>query len=140
MDEDNKKIGILIVEDEVPLLDTYAEILSGEGYQVFKAEGGVRGLQLIEENKAVIKVVFLDLMMSGMDGLDVLRKVKSDSAKYGSPKVIVLTNMTSEQIIKEAFMIGADSYLIKSELDAKDMKTEIANVLPQEAGAAQNTN
>lgn len=132
MNDGDRKIGVLIVEDEAPLLDTYAEILSGEGFQVFKAEGGVKGLQLMEENKALINVIFLDLMMSGMDGLEVLRKVKADSVKYGTPKIIVLTNMTSEQIIKEAFMIGADSYLIKSELDAKDMTTEITNVLPED--------
>lgn len=123
------KKKILIIEDEKPLLETYAEILETEGYVTIKAPDGYKGLDELENNKDDVGLIFLDLMMQGMDGLEVLRNIKSDITKYGKPSVIVLTNMTSERVIKEAFSIGANSYLIKSELDAEDMINEAQSVL-----------
>lgn len=132
----NKAYTILIVEDEVPLLETYAEILTGQGYTVLKADNGYKGLELLEQNLNKVSVMILDLMMPGMDGLEVLRKVKADAAKYGNPPTVVLTNMTSERVIKEAFMIGANSYLIKSELEAEDLLREVKKF---ENGTGDNT-
>lgn len=131
----NKAYTILIVEDEVPLLETYAEILTGQGYMVLKADNGYKGLELLEQNINKVSVMILDLMMPGMDGLEVLRKVKADTAKYGNPPTVVLTNMTSERVIKEAFMIGASSYLIKSELEAEDLLREVKKF---ESGTGDN--
>lgn len=127
MADSRKKI--LIVEDETPLLDTYAEILTSEGYEVVKAPDGYKGLEELAKHKDSVGLIFLDLMMQGMDGLEVLRNIKSDSQKYGTASIIVLTNMTSERVIKEAFSIGANSYLIKSELEAEDMIKEANAVL-----------
>lgn len=126
--EDNKKT-ILIVEDERPLLESYAEILDAAGYAPLKAEDGYKGLEMLAENKDSVDLLLLDLMMPGMDGLEVLRSIKSEPEKYGQPPVIVLTNMTSERVIKEAFIIGADSYLIKTELETEDLTSEVEKVL-----------
>ncbi|WKZ31291.1 MAG: response regulator [Candidatus Dojkabacteria bacterium] len=133
---DTKGYTVLIVEDEVPLLETYAEILTGQSYTVLKADNGYKGLELLEQNKDQVAVMILDLMMPGMDGLEVLRKIKADAAKYGNPPVVVLTNMTSERVIKEAFMIGANSYLIKSELEAEDLLREVKKFENGTGGAA----
>jgi CheY-like chemotaxis protein len=122
---DQAKLKVLIIEDEVPLLETYAEILEAQGYVALKADNGYKGLELLEENGGKVSVIVLDLMMPGIDGLEVLRKIKAKPDKYGEPPVIVLTNMTSERVIKEAFMIGANSYLIKSELEAEDLTNEV---------------
>ena len=122
-------LEILLVEDEAALLDTYAEILEAEGYDPLKAPDGYSGLHLLSENKTGVKLIFLDLMMAGIDGLEVLRRIKADPEKYGTPPVVILTNMTSERVIKEAFMIGANSYLIKSELEADDLVKEAQEVI-----------
>ncbi len=123
----NKK-RILIVEDEEMLLDSYAEILESEGFEVLKASDGYKGLEFLEANKDGIGLVILDLMMPGLDGLEVLR-IKTDSTdKYGSAPVLVLTNMTSEKAIKEAFDIGATSYLIKTEMDANSLAKEVRKI------------
>jgi CheY-like chemotaxis protein len=132
--DNNKKI--LLIEDEKPLLDTYAEILSAGGYSVIKAPDGYKGLEELATNKDSIGLIFLDLMMQGMDGLEVLRNIKNDQEKYGSQKIIILTNMTSERVIKEAFAVGASSYLIKSELEAEDMLNEARVVIDGEADQA----
>lgn len=126
-------IKVLLIEDELPLLDTYAEILVSAGYDALKASDGYAGLEMLASYKNEVKLIYLDLMMTGIDGLEVLRRIKADKEKYGAPPVIVLTNMTSERIIKEAFLIGAVSYLIKSELEAKDIINEAKEVLASKA-------
>ncbi len=124
---DKKKI--LIVEDEDMLLDSYAEILEASGFEVFIANDGYKGLELLETHKGSLDLVILDLMMPGLDGLEVLR-IKTDAQdKYGSTPVLVLTNMTSEKAIKEAFDIGAVSYLIKTEMDAEALVKEVNKIM-----------
>jgi CheY-like chemotaxis protein len=128
----NKRKVILLVEDEGPLLDSYSEILESEGYVTIKTEDGAKGLEALESNKGVIDACLLDLMMPGMDGLEVLRTVQNHPEKYGNAPIIVLTNMTSEKVIKEAFDNGASSYLIKTELEVDDFVKEIEKVIVTE--------
>ncbi len=120
---------ILIVEDEEMLLDTYSEILSSEGFEVLKASDGYKGLELLETHKEGLDLVILDLMMPGLDGLEVLRIKNESPDKYGKVPVLVLTNMTSEKAIKEAFDIGAVSYLIKTEMDAAALTKEANKII-----------
>lgn len=120
---------ILIVEDEAALLDSYAEVLETAGYRVTKANDGYKGLETLKTNKDSFSLVLLDLMMPGMDGLEVLRTINEDISTYGKTNIIVLTNMTSDKVIKEAFDLGAVSYLIKSELEYTDLINEVKKVL-----------
>ena len=126
---DAVKKTIMIVEDERPLLEAFSETLQLAGYDTIVAEDGYKGLDTLAANKDKVDLMLLDLMMPGMDGLEVLRSIKNEPDKYGNPAVIVLTNMTSERVIKEAFIIGADSYLIKTELDTADLVKEVEKVL-----------
>ena len=126
--KDNKKV-VLIVEDETPLLDSYAEILDDGGFVALKAADGHKGLEALESNKKIVDMVLLDLMMPGMDGLDVLKQVRGNPGKYGEMPIIVLTNLSSERVIKEAFTRGANGYLMKTELEPDQVISEINNVL-----------
>jgi DNA-binding response OmpR family regulator len=123
----NKKI--LIIEDEEMLLETYAEALSRSGYDVVKANDGYKGLDMLENYKDELSLVILDLMMPGLDGLEVLRIKQEATEKYGKAPVLVLTNMSSEKAIKEAFDIGAVSYLIKMEMDMESLLKEAQKIL-----------
>ena len=120
---------ILIIEDEAALLDSYAEVLQTAGYVVTKASDGYKGLELLKANASKYSLILLDLMMPGMDGLEVLRTMGEDKNTYGKAPIIVLTNMTSEKVIKEAFDLGAVSYLIKSELEYTDLISEVKKIL-----------
>lgn len=124
-----EKKKILIVEDEDMLLDSYAEILESENFDVYKASDGYKGLELLETHKDTIDLVVLDLMMPGLDGLEVLRIKAENKEKHGEAPVLVLTNMTSEKAIKEAFDIGAVSYLIKTEMDADSLVKEVKKII-----------
>ena len=124
-----EKKKILIVEDEEVLLDSYAEILESADFEVVKASDGYKGLEILENHKDELSLVILDLMMPGLDGLEVLRIKSESKEKYGKAPVLVLTNMTSEKAIKEAFDIGAVSYLIKTEMDADSLIKESKNII-----------
>lgn len=123
---------ILIIEDEEPLLESYSEILEASDFKCFTADDGYKGLDILEAESGKLDIVLLDLMMPGIDGLEVLRTIVDDRDKYGQMPIIVLTNMTSDKVIKEAFEIGAKSYLIKTELDYEDLVKEVERVLSGE--------
>lgn len=124
-----EKKKILIVEDEEMLLDSYSEVLKTSGFEVIRAIDGYKGLELLETYKDDLSLIILDLMMPGLDGLEVLR-IKSESPeKYGSSPVLVLTNMASEKAIKEAFDIGAVSYLIKTEMDTDVLTKQVNKII-----------
>ena len=124
---DSKKI--LIVEDEKSLLDSYAELVESAGHVAMKAADGYQGLDLLANNLDQIDIVLLDLMMPGVDGLEVLKTIKNNEDKYGTMPIIILTNMTSESVVKEAFNIGATSYLVKTDLDYEGLVKELDKFL-----------
>lgn len=120
---------ILIVEDEAPLLDSYAELVQAAGYTPLKAPDGYYGLDTLSKSTGQISLVLLDLMMPGVDGLEVLKTIKNNEDKYGTMPIIILTNMTSESVIKEAFNMGASSYLVKADLDYSGLLKELDKFL-----------
>jgi DNA-binding response OmpR family regulator len=120
---------VLIVEDDEALLNSYAEALQSAGYKALIASDGYKGLDLMSKNAQDIKLILLDLMMPGVDGLEVLRTVKGNEDKYGEAPIVVLTNMTSENVIKEAFDLGAISYLVKTDLDYQGLIKEVNKFL-----------
>ncbi len=120
---DSRKI--LIVEDEIPLLDSYAELVENAGYVSMKASDGYQALDLLANNLDQIDLVLLDLMMPGVDGLEVLKTIKNNEEKYGKMPIVILTNMTSESVVKEAFNMGATSYLVKTDLDYEGLVKEL---------------
>lgn len=126
--EGNKK-KILVIEDNKDLINSYVEALEAGGYTTLKALDGYQGLDIMSKNLGSIDLVLLDLMMPGVDGLEVLRTVKDSEEKYGKLPIVILTNMTSENVIKEAFSLGATSYLVKTDLDYEGLIKEVSKFL-----------
>jgi CheY-like chemotaxis protein len=123
------KKRVLIIEDEKELLDSFSEILEDSGYETTKCEDGYKALEVLKSRTKDFDVILLDLMMPNIDGLEVLRMINSDKVLYGQTPIIILTNMSSERVIKESFELGAVSYLIKSELEYKDLVYEVNKVV-----------
>jgi len=123
----NKKYKILIVEDEASLRFVYSEYLDMEGFEVIQAEDGREALDLVKTNPD-IDVILLDLMIPKIDGIKVLEKIRSNP-KNKSIKIFVMTVLSREKVIKEAFDLGADDYLIKDSLTPDQIKEEIISLL-----------
>lgn len=99
---------VLIVEDEKRLLRTIRDGLTEEGYETITSTNG-EGALFVIETKAV-DLVILDLMLPGMNGLDVLRRVRA--AGFTSP-VLILTACDEVRSRVQGLDSGADDYVVK---------------------------
>jgi DNA-binding response OmpR family regulator len=122
----NKNKIILLVEDEHDLRFVYTEMLTDAGYKVEGAADGQSGMDLIKTLKW--DLLLLDIMLPGKDGLKILKDLQANPELKKGP-VITLTNLNSEQIIRECMGSGADGYLIKSEITPDKIVMEVNNFL-----------
>lgn len=120
---DDKK-RILIIEDEDDIRILYSEVLREAGFEVIEASNGATGLERALENGW--DLLLLDIMLPGMDGVTVLKKIKEKEELKAKPTVL-LTNLGSENIIKECFSLGADGYLIKAEITPDRVVSEVTS-------------
>jgi len=99
--------GVLIIDDDAHLLESYTVLLEDE-FQVYTATTGEEGLAYLQ--RETIGLVLLDLRLPTMDGLEVLRRVKTIDATV---PVIVITAVDEVRRAAEAFKLGAREYLVK---------------------------
>jgi CheY-like chemotaxis protein len=116
---------ILIVEDEIVLQDVYKLVLTKHGYQVFTANNGLEGLTKLKESQA--DLVLLDFFMPQMDGREFLRNFAND--EYPTTKIIVYTNLSDNKTETEMLELGADRFVLKSNLTPKDLTDLVDGVL-----------
>lgn len=122
----DKSKRILLVEDEFFIRDLYERYLTKNGYEVISAIDGQDGLDKALSNP--VDLILLDIMMPKMTGIEVLGKIKEDTSIAKDTPVYLLTNQVQESIIKEAFKLGAEGYLIKAQLLPKQIVEEIENI------------
>lgn len=101
---------ILAVDDEEHILELLQYNLENDGYHMLKAESGEEALKLLETNE--IDMVLLDIMLPGMDGIEVLRTIRSHQ-HYKKLPVIMLTAKSDEISKVVGLEVGADDYLSK---------------------------
>jgi two-component system alkaline phosphatase synthesis response regulator PhoP len=101
---------ILIVDDEVDLVDLLKYNLEQEGYSVVTATNGADALDIAR--RAAPDLIVLDVMMPGMDGIEVCRRIRKDAAIRTTP-VIMLTARTEDEDYVRGLDVGADIYLGK---------------------------
>lgn len=113
---------VLLVEDDVFVSDVYSTRLSKEGYQVFLMNNGRDAVGWLEENTP--DIVLLDIMMPYMDGIEVLKELRQKDSCKEVP-VIMLTNLSEKENIREALSLGANDYLIKSHFTPSEIVTKV---------------
>jgi len=113
---------ILVVEDEDYLSDLYKEILEDQGYFVETVKDG---------NDAMVKMrtggwdlVLLDIILPGMDGIEIMKNLKQKPPLVPNKKVIFLTNLDKDKEMQEAQKLG-DDYIIKSTVTPKSLIEKI---------------
>lgn len=106
----NSSSIILIVDDEAAGRHTLESILEGQGYELIMAENGT---QAIEKAKQVLPdVILLDVMMPGMDGFEVCKRLRTDPLLAEVP-IIFLTALDDRKSLLNGLEAGADDYLTK---------------------------
>lgn len=105
-----KQLIILIVEDEAHIRKVLEYNLKLDGFEVYMAEDGATGLQLVREKKP--DVILLDWLMPVMNGLQVLAELKADNSTEDIP-VFMLTAKGMLNDVTLALETGADDYITK---------------------------
>ena len=117
---------ILIVEDDSVIAEIYQKQLELDGYEVSVAQDGEEGLAKMKSYQP--DMVFLDIMMPKMMGMDVLKHCKSDSAISSIP-VIIVSNTYSEEDVKMFLQLGATGYILKADSSPSLLTEKVKEVL-----------
>ena len=123
-DRQEDKPRVLVIDDNADIR-AYATALLGDEYDVMEASDGSEGLK--KAVREVPDVVVCDVMMSGMDGLECCKHLKSDSLTCHIP-VILLTAKTLDEHRAEGYAYGADAYLTKP-FNGTVLKARIKNLI-----------
>jgi|SRR6056297_1073562 len=117
--------NILIIDDESTHLLLLQTILQDEGYNTEITENPQKGLELLKDNN--YQVLILDIMMPGMDGFEVLEKIRKDK-KLKKLHVIIISAKTDSWSIKNAMDRGAFDYLTKP-INIQDVKNKVKSAM-----------
>lgn len=117
---------ILLVEDDMALRDIYSARFLAEGYDVITASDGEMALSTAVKEKP--DLIVLDVMMpkiSGFDVLDILRATPETK----NTKIIMMTALSQSADIEKGKTLGADEYLVKSQVTLTDVVNKAKEVL-----------
>lgn len=117
---------ILIVEDDKFLRELIAQKLLKEGYDIAEAVDGEKGIKSVKEENP--DLVLLDLILPGIDGFEVLARMKEDP-KLAQIPVIILSNLGQKDDIERGLKMGAVDYLIKAHFTPGEIIEKIKVVL-----------
>jgi CheY-like chemotaxis protein len=120
---------VLVVDDDRIVADMYRLALSRAGHQVEVANDGLAALKAVSTNRP--DIVFLDIRMPNMDGMEVLRNLASVKASRTIP-VVMLSNYDEPGLVRQSISLGAKQYLVK----AGTNPTELARIVSQWVEAA----
>lgn len=119
---------VLIVEDDKFLSELISTKLDKEGFAIALAGDGEAGLKKAEEFKP--EIILLDIMLPGMDGFEVLEKLKSHSDEQMKKiPVIILSNFGQESKVERGLQLGAVDYLVKANFTTGEIVAKIKEVL-----------
>ena len=118
---------VLVVDDDATIRRLLQITLETEGFTVTTAGDGVEGLRMAQEAPRP-DLVLLDIMMPGMDGLQVCHTLKNDPATKDLP-VVLLSAKAQSHDIELGMRVGADDYITKP-LDLLDLVARVRQLLP----------
>jgi len=128
------EVRVLIVDDEEGMRDFLAFVLKTEGYQPLTAAGGREALELLQRNN--IDAILADLKMPGMDGLELLRRIREYDQ---NAVVIIMTAYASLQTALEAMKYGAYDYLLKPFDNVDTVMNAVARAVERRKLSRRNT-
>ena len=117
---------ILIIEDEQFLLSLLVKKLENSGFRVREALDGETGMKAVQEKKP--NLILLDLVLPGMNGWEVLRRLKDDKRFHDIP-VFIISNLGEPDDITRGRKAGAVEYLIKAEYSPQQIVEKVSHVL-----------
>lgn len=125
METENKKI--LIVDDDSFLLDMYALKFSKSNFSVSAALGPEPALEKLRQGLAP-DIILLDIMMPGMDGFELLKKIKEENISPNSI-IIFLSNRGQPSDVTQAESLGASGYIVKASSTPSEVIEKVIKII-----------
>lgn len=126
-EENNSKRKILFVDDDKMILDMYNLKFSKAGYDIRSVDSTEQALKIIHDG-FLPEVLLIDILMPGMDGLELVAKIKSEKLLPDSI-FIMLTNNSNTDDIARAKRLNVDSFIIKASTIPSEVLEEVRKML-----------
>lgn len=123
--EDRERPLIVVADDDDDVLALVAYRLERSGYDIVRAHDGEEALRLILERRPDLAV--LDVMMPGLDGYELTRRIRQDEATSRMP-IILLTARVQEADVTRGFEAGADDYIEKP-FSPQELRARVQSIL-----------
>ncbi|MFK7774195.1 MAG: ATP-binding protein [Saprospiraceae bacterium] len=127
IDSIGSDFNIMVVEDNPDMRDFIVQLLRKKYKQVLVAKNGAEGIALLKANKISIDLIVSDIMMPEVDGLEMLKTIKSNPEWFRIP-VVMLTALAAERDKLSALTIGVDDYLTKP-FSVPELMIRVQNLL-----------
>jgi len=111
---------VLIVDDDSLVAEMYSLALARGGYKVLVAKDGPSGLEAAAGSEPAL--IFLDIRMPNMDGIEVLQRLMADERLNRIP-VVMLSNYDDSSYVKRCMGLGAKEYVVKVNIRPADLAT-----------------
>jgi len=123
---DGTPYKVLLVDDSVFVTKQISQILGSEGYEIAGVAGdGFEGVQKYKELCPNVDLVTMDITMPKMDGITALEQIMEFDK---NARVVMITALGKEELVKKAILMGAKNYIIKP-LDRKSVLERVATIL-----------
>ena len=124
--KDGTPYKVLLVDDSVFIRKQLAQILTSEGYEIVgQANDGVEGVDLYKKLAPNVDMVTMDITMPNLDGISALEQILAFDKKA---KIIMITALGKEELVKKSLLAGAKNYIVKP-LDRKKVLERISQSL-----------
>ncbi|KKT73645.1 MAG: Response regulator receiver protein [Candidatus Collierbacteria bacterium GW2011_GWB1_44_6] len=123
----DKKKKVMIVEDDAVLVNALTLALEDEGYDISVATDGEEAEKMII--KEVPDLILLDLLLPIKSGFEVLKVVRGNPDTK-DVSVVILTNFEQETSVDEGMRLGAKDYIVKANIDIKDIPEIVKKYMP----------
>lgn len=112
--------NVLIVEDEVMIRELYYLTITKAGYTVEVAGDATAAFEKLKTFRP--DIIFLDIMLPGMSGIDILKRLRNDPLHHAQKtKIVLITNLGQQNLADVAMAEHADGYVIKADIVPRDL-------------------
>jgi DNA-binding response OmpR family regulator len=131
-----KPYKILLIEDEDFLRRIFKRRLVADGYDVFDVGSAEKALDWLKESAP--DLIILDLYLPQMNGFEFLKHLKANPARENTP-VLILSGLGQEADIRKGLELGAQEYVVKTNLSPPELLSKIRNLLAGEGKNPEKT-
>ena len=117
---------ILVIEDDKFLRELLVRKLSGEGYEVKSAIDAEAAFAILEGPTP--KIILCDLILPGIDGFEILKRIKANTKTAGIP-VVILSNLGQKEDLDKAMALGAKDFMVKANFTLDEIVTKVREIV-----------